>query len=583
MRRYQWILAIVLAVAPGLAQPSDAREGARNSSEAQFFPASGERGMVSSQDALASRVGAQILASGGNAIDAAVATGFALAVTLPRAGNLGGGGFMIFHLAATGKTIAIDYREMAPSAASPEMFLTSDGDVDRTKILGSGLASGVPGTVAGLVHVQRRYGRLPLIDVLSPAIALARNGFKVPYALADSLEKSKKRLQADAGSAAYFYKPSGVVYVQGETLVQTDLADTLSRISKFGAEGFYQGAVAEKIVAQMARSGGVITRQDLKNYRVVEREPVCGNYREHQVCSMPPPSSGGIHLVQMLNILEGWNLRALGHNSADYIHRLAASMQRAYADRSQYLGDPDFVDVPQSRLTDKRYAESLRQQIDVKHAIASAEVAPGLREQRVESTETTHFSTWDAEGNAVSNTYTLNWAYGSGIAVIGAGFLLNNEMDDFAAKPGARNSYNLVGGEANAIAPAKRPLSSMTPTLVFDKKGLPLLATGSPGGSTIITVVLQVVLNFLDFNMNIAEATAAPRIHYQWIPDQLYYEVGISKDTLHRLKNMGHNIGATPRRLGAANSIAAKPNGGTSGIADYRREDAAAVAESIRD
>jgi gamma-glutamyltranspeptidase/glutathione hydrolase len=547
-------------------------------SKTRFHPVISQTGMVVSQEMIASQVGADILAKGGNAIDAAVATGFALAVTLPRAGNIGGGGFMMIYLAEENKTIAIDYREMAPSEAFKDMFLSSEGDVDNRKAQFSIQSSGVPGTVAGLVHAQENYGKLSLKQVLKPAINLARNGITVTITLAESLAARSERLQSDAGTKKYFFKKDGAEYQPGDVIRQRDLAATLARIAANGAAGFYQGKTAAMIVDQMERTGGLITRADLEDYVALERTPVCGDYRESKVCAMPPPSSGGIHMVQMLNILEGWDLKALGHNSADYIHRLVESMRRAYADRSLYLGDSDFFPVPLAQLTDKKYASTLRQQIDLDHASRSEDVRPGLVDS-AESTETTHFSAWDQWGNVVSNTYTLNFSYGSGISVDGAGFLLNNEMDDFSAKPGSPNGYGLVGGIANSIQPGKRPLSSMTPTIVFDPAGAPILTTGSPGGSTIITVVMQMVLNVLEFDMGIAEATAASRIHHQWLPDNVYYESGVSADTLRLLREMGHIVNDQPRRLGASESIEANGDGVLFGAADPRRHGSGAVAQ----
>ena len=542
---------------------------------ARFHPLVSDRGMVVSQEMLASQVGADILARGGNAVDAAVATGFALAVTLPRAGNLGGGGFMLVHLAAENKTVAIDYREMAPASASQDMFLDAEGDVDNKKARYSMQSSGVPGTVAGLLHALDSYGTMSLKQVLQPAIELAANGFKVSMDLSSSLQARQQTMHKNPASKEYFYKADGAGYEYGETLVQKHLAATLQRIAKKGRSGFYQGKTAQLIVAEMQRSGGLISHKDLTSYRVIERTPVCGDYRGNSVCAMPPPSSGGVHMLQMLNILEGWDLASLGHNSAAYIHRLVESMRRAYADRSSYLGDPDYFPVPVAELTDKQYATELREQINLVKSSRSADIRPGLdnRSAGKESTETTHFSTWDRWGNVVSNTYTLNFSYGSGISVTGAGFLLNNEMDDFSAKPGSPNGYGLVGGIANAIEPGKRPLSSMTPTIVFDKSGAPILATGSPGGSTIITIVMQMLLNIIDFDMNVAEATAAPRIHHQWLPDRVFYEAGVSADTLQVLREMGHQLNDKTSRLGATQSIQADSDGAMFyGTADYRRE-----------
>jgi gamma-glutamyltranspeptidase/glutathione hydrolase len=542
---------------------------------ARFHPVVSDRGMVVSQEMLASQVGADILARGGNAIDAAVATGFALAVTLPRAGNLGGGGFMLVHLAEQNKTVAIDYREMAPASASKDMFLDAEGDVDNNKARFSIQSSGVPGTVAGLLYALDTYGTMNLKQVLQPAIELASKGFKVSVDLSSSLQARQKTLHKNAASKEYFYKADGAGYEYGETLIQKDLAATLDRIAKKGRSGFYQGKTAELIAAEMQRTGGLISRKDLAGYEVIERTPVCGDYRGNTVCAMPPPSSGGVHMLQMLNILEGWDLASLGHNSAAYIHRLVESMRRGYADRSRYLGDPDFFPVPVAELTDKKYAAALREQINLAEASMSKDIRPGLDSISAgnESTETTHFSSWDQWGNVVSNTYTLNFSYGSGISVAGAGFLLNNEMDDFSAKPGSPNGYGLVGGVANAIEPGKRPLSSMTPSIVFDTTGAPILATGSPGGSTIITIVMQMVLNVIDFDMNVAEATAAPRIHHQWLPDRVFYESGVSGDTLQLLREMGHQLNDKTSRLGATQSIQGDPSGAmTYGTADYRRD-----------
>ncbi len=550
---------------------------------ARFHPVISELGLVVSQEAIASQVGADILEAGGNAIDAAVATGFALAVTLPRAGNLGGGGFMMVYLAKENKTIAIDYREMAPLSADRDMFLDSKGDVDNQKARFSAQSSGVPGTVAGLLHALEQYGTLSLSEVLKPAIKLASQGFTVNHDLADSLRLGTKRLYQHAASKHYFYKPEGEYYLPGELFVQSDLSSTLKRISEQGSSGFYKGNTAELIVAQMQRSGGLITLDDLASYKVVEREPVCGSYRQYSLCAMPPPSSGGIHLIQMLNILENFDLKKMGHNSASYLHHLIEAMRTAYADRSLYLGDPDFTPVPTNQLIDKAYARILSREINSNKSRRSKDVYPGLDKwvasQPNESEETTHYSTWDKQGNVVSNTYTLNFAYGSGIAVGGAGFLLNNEMDDFSAKPGSANGYGLIGGTANAIQPKKRPLSSMTPTILFDYNNKPILATGTPGGSTIITIVLQMILNTIEFNMGIAEATAAPRIHHQWLPDTVSYENGISIDSLNILSGMGHNISPKARALGSTQSIASKSSF-LEGSADSRRQGASAVPQN---
>ena len=548
---------------------------------ARFHPVIADQGIVVSQEAIASQVGADILQQGGNAVDAAVATGFALAVTLPRAGNIGGGGFMLVHLAEKKKTIAIDYREMAPSSASRDMFLDSEGDVDLVMARHSLRSSGVPGTVAGLIHALESYGTMSLKQVLQPAIELAANGFPVSHSLASSLLRYSDRLTSDPASKGYFYKPDGGFYRAGELLVQKDLANTLLLISRHGRNGFYKGRTAKLLVQQMVKNGGMISHRDLQNYSVIERQPVCGDFRDKRVCAMPPPSSGGVHLIQMLNILEGWNLKAMGHNSAAYIHRLVESMRRAYADRSLHLGDPDFYQVPTEQLMDKNYAAELRKQIKPDSASRSSDIKPVAISSTPdnESSETTHYSTWDKWGNVVSNTYTINFSYGSGISVAGAGFLLNNEMDDFSAKPGAANGYGLVGGEANAIQAGKRPLSSMTPTIAFNSQGEAILATGSPGGSTIITVVLQMILNLFEFDMGLAEATAAPRIHHQWLPDNVRVERGVSVDTVNLLRQMGHIVSDQRVRLGNTQSISRGDNNIKFAVSDQRREGAAAIAE----
>ncbi|WP_438958782.1 gamma-glutamyltransferase [Porticoccus sp.] len=533
----------------------------------RFHPVYSDSGMVVSQEYLASQVGADILKRGGNAVDAAVATGFALAVTLPQAGNLGGGGFMMVYLAEKDKTLAIDYREMAPAAARQDQFLDRNGEVDKSLSQFSHQAAGVPGTVAGLVHALERYGTMSLSKVMAPAIALARKGFVVNHELAASLNKAAPRLQSHPASANYFFRSDGKPLKAGNLWRQADLAITLELIATRGADGFYRGPVAKLITDEMARGNGLITTRDLVKYRVVERRPVSGIYRGYRVDSMPPPSSGGVHLIQMLNILEGWDLVSHGHNSAAYLHRLIESMRRAYADRSRHLGDPDYYPVPVDRLIDKQYAAQLRKGIDLNRASRSEDVQPHLIVPE-ESPQTTHFAVWDEQGNVVSNTYTLNFSYGSGIAVTGGGFLLNNEMDDFSAKAGVPNAYGLTGEDANAIGPGKRPLSSMTPTIVF-QDGKPVMATGSPGGSTIITVVLQHILNHLDFDMNVAEAAAVPRIHHQWLPDQVVFERGISPDTIRMLEEMGHETSLHTRVLGKVQAIA-EQGGRRSGVTDTR-------------
>ncbi len=575
------LLALVSTPARLCAQrANDPAAAALIGTDSRFHPVVGEHGMVAAQEKIAAQVGADILKAGGNAVDAAVATGFALAVTHPQAGNIGGGGFMLISLAGGKKLTAIDYRETAPAAAAKDMFLDAEGNVDRDRARYSRASAGVPGTVAGLLYALEHYGSMPRERVLAPAIKLSEEGFPVPYGLAFALEKSHEHFARDISSQAYFEHPGGNPYKAEEILRQPDLAKTLRAIAAEGTRGFYEGPVARSIEEEMKQGGGLIAAGDLKNYKVIEREPVRGTYRGYDIVSMPPPSSGGVHVIQMLNILEGYDLAKLGHNTADSMHRLVEAMRRAYADRAKYLGDPGFVTVPVAGLVSKEYAAQLRAKIDLNHATKSEDVSAG-NPPGAEGEQTTHFAIIDKDGNAVSNTYTLNLAFGSGYSVDGAGFLLNNEMDDFSAKPGAPNAFGLVGGEANAIAPGKRPLSSMAPTIVL-KDGAPYLVTGSPGGSTIITVVLQEIVNVLAFDMNVAEATAVPRIHHQWQPDVVITERGVSDDTLRILESRGFVIprnadGSFQHRvLGRANSIM-KANGYFLGAADTREEDGAAI------
>lgn len=500
-------------------------------------PQVSENGMVSAQEYLAADVGRDILRRGGNAVDAAVATGFALSVTHPQAGNLGGGGFMMVSL-ADGEVIAIDFREMAPAGATRDMFLGPDGEVDTDKSWWSHKSAGVPGTVMGMLDALETYGTMTPRQVIGPAIRLAERGFPVSYSQSASFQEHRDTLSNDPSSIDYFFKPGQTPYQAGESLKQKDLAETLRRIVRDGRDGFYAGKTADLIVAEMEKGGGLITHDDLKNYVTVMREPVAGSYRGHDVFAMPPPSSGGVHIVQMLGVLEGYDLKTDGHNSAAYLHKLIEVMRRAYADRSKHLGDPDFYDVPVAALTGKNYADQSRSKIDLERASRSTDIAPTTAFPD-ESPATTHYSVMDKWGNAVAVTYTLNFSYGSGFSVDGAGFLLNNEMDDFSSKPGVPNSYGLIGGTANAIAPRKRPLSSMSPTIVR-RNGRNFLVTGSIGGSTIITQTLQVVLNVVDFDMNVQAAVQAPRMHHQWLPDLVYVEPGISVDTINILEDMGH-------------------------------------------
>ncbi|MDH5582846.1 MAG: gamma-glutamyltransferase [Gammaproteobacteria bacterium] len=538
-------------------------------------PVLGRSGMVAAQNRTSAAVGAQILADGGSAVDAAIATGFSLAVTLPRAGNLGGGGFMLIHDAATNEDIAIDYREMAPQKATRDMYLDEKGNVDPEKSRFSHLASGVPGTVSGFYVAHSKYGRLPWKRLLQPAIAQARDGIVVSYDLANYLRLRQGRLCQNVATCGYYFKADGSAYEAGELLVQPDLAKSLELIAEHGPDAFYKGAIADLIVAEMARGGGLVDAASLAAYEPVIREVVRGSYREYEVVTMPPPSSGGVHVLQMLNILENFPVSEMGAGSADSVHLLAEVARLAYADRSKYLGDPDYFEVPVKWLTSKAYGKQLAASLDMRKARDSNDVSPGV-EPLFESDDTTHFSIMDKDGNVVSNTYTLNFSYGSGIAVPGAGFLLNNEMDDFAAKPGVMNAFGMLGDEANAIEAGKRPLSSMTPVIVF-ADGEPWFATGSPGGSRIITAVLQVIVNVIDHGMNLAEAADAPRMHHQWFPDALFLEPGFSPDTIRLLQQRGHNVQQSQNSSGSTQSVEYR-DGIFRGASDTRRPGAGSVA-----
>lgn len=566
------ILALLLAAGPGGAQTS-----AIVSARDRMHPVIAHQGMVASQEARASEIGLAMLRRGGHAVDAAVAIGFALAVTLPRAGNLGGGGFMLVHDAESGRTEALDYREMAPAAARRDMYLDADGNVDKDRARYSHHSVGVPGTVAGMLAAHARFGRLPLAEVMAPAITLARDGMAVSEGLAQALTARAERLKRWPDTARIFFKADGESYQPGERLRQADLAWSLQQIAEHGADAFYRGVIAQKLAAEMSAHGGPMTATDLATYRVHWRVPVQGVYRGYDVRAMPPPSSGGVHLVQILNLLEAYPLRDLGHNGADSIHLMAEAMKLAYADRAKHLGDPEFWSVPVAGLTDKGYAARLRTGIDPAQARPSSEISAG-NPPGYESNETTHFSVVDSAGNAVSNTYTLNFSFGTGIVAAGTGILLNNEMDDFSAKPGVPNAYGLVGGEANAIEAGKRPLSSMTPTIVL-KDGKPWLVTGSPGGSRIITTVLQLLVNVIDHDMNIAEASAAVRVHHQWLPDTLFVERGLSPDTLRLLAERGHKV-VERNASGSTQTIMRLERDGAAlllGAADPRRIGALAV------
>ncbi len=502
-------------------------------------PVQGKHGMVVSADPLATSVGLDILKKGGNAVDAAVAIGFALAVTYPAAGNIGGGGFMNIRF-ADGRCFAIDYREKAPSAATRDMYLDQQGNFLPEKSTFGHLAAGVPGAVAGMLTGLERFGTMNRRDVITPAYELAANGFTLLPELADDLNWGRKHFEKFTGSKKYFIG-SDSLFRGGDQWRQADLGATLMRIITHGRDGFYKGTTADLIAAEMKRGGGLISKKDLEEYQAVVRTPVKGMYRGYEIISQPPPSSGGVALIQLLNILEGYDLSSRGFNSAWTIHRYIEAMRRVYADRAEHLGDPDFYSVPVTWLTSKEYAEQRRASIDTLRASSSKEISHGMPPPR-ESEQTTHYSVVDRWGNCVSVTTTLNGGFGSFVAVDGAGFLLNNEMDDFSAKPGVPNMFGALGNIANEIQPGKRMLSSMTPTIIA-KDGKPFMVIGTPGGTTIITTVMQVLCNVIDFQMNIQEAIDAPRIHHQWSPDQTYFERrGLSADTIEKLRAMGHEM-----------------------------------------
>jgi gamma-glutamyltranspeptidase/glutathione hydrolase len=503
-------------------------------------PVRARHGMVVAMEAIAADVGVSVLQKGGNAVDAAVAVGFALAVTHPFAGNIGGGGYMLIRM-ADGKTTFIDFRERAPEKSSRNMFLDAKGELTRDSVEGW-RSSGVPGTVRGFEIAVNKYGTRKWAENMAPAVELASKGFPVSYALAEGL-KGSKSLAASPESKRIFQK-NGAFYDVGDTLVQPELAQTLDRIAKHGPAEFYEGETARRFAEEMATHGGIMSLADLRNYKAIERTPLTGNYRNYTIVTAPPSSSGGIALLEMLGILEGTGYEKGGAGSASAIHYVAEAMRRAYADRNEYVGDPDFVKVPIAGLLDPAYLAKLRASIDPERATPSDQVRPG-RPVGSEQMETTHFSVVDADGNAVAVTYTLNGGYGNGITVPRLGFLLNNEMDDFSAKPGTQNMFGLVQGEANAIAPGKRPLSSMTPTMVL-KDGTLFMTVGAPGGGRISTAVLQVILNVIDFGMNVQDAIDAPRFHHQWQPDTLSLERGISPDTVALLKSRGYAVDYAP-------------------------------------
>jgi len=527
-------------------------------SDAIFQPVIAKHGMVASDNREATEAGINILKSGGNAIDAAVTVGFTLAATFPRAGNLGGGGFMLIYLAKDKKVIAIDYRETAPKEASRDMFLDEHGDVDTEKSRYSYLSAGVPGTPAGLVLALDKYGTMSLNTILKPAIHYAENGITVDYELKNSLSAVKDRMEKSRDAAEIFYGSKHAGYKVGDKLIQKDLAWSLKQIGEHGVKAFYEGDIASKIADDMNENGGIITLEDLKSYKPVIRNPVVGTYRDFKIYSMPPPSSGGIHLIQMLNILEHFPIGSYGYNSAGTIHLMTETMKFAYADRSKHLGDTDFVEVPAEFLISKKYAGYLASRIKPLRTTPSGEIRPGSPAECCGGNNTTQFTVSDRWGNIVSNTYTINFSYGSKIVAKGTGILLNNEMDDFSAKPGVPNAYGLIGGESNTIKAGKRMLSSMTPTIIL-KDGNPFLATGSPGGSKIISIVLQIITDVIDHNMNIATATVQPRFHHQWLPDKIEMEDGFSEDTIKILRGMGHTI-ETGKVFGSTQSIMKRGN-----------------------
>jgi gamma-glutamyltranspeptidase/glutathione hydrolase len=515
-------------------------------------PVYAKQGMIVSAEQLATKVGVEILKKGGNAVDAAVGVGFALAVTYPSAGNLGGGGYMVIHL-QDGTDVALDYRERAPEKATRNMYLDENGEFNPKLSQDNTSSSGVPGSVAGLLQALKKYGKLSLSEVIQPAIDLAAHGFPVSFAFSNSLKPVREDFKKYPSSAKVFLHGEEVLQ-PGELFCQPELAATLRLIRDKGADGFYKGEVADKIVAQMTSGGGIISLQDLASYSPVERKVLTGDYRGYTIISMPPSSSGGTTLIESLNVLENFRIDRDEWGSSTYIHKIVEILKHSYADRSEHLADPAYYKVPVSWLTSKQYAKDIFNAL-TPHAEPSSKIQPGKPPQgKKESEETTHYSVMDKDGNAVSVTTTINSSYGSRVVVAGAGFLLNNEMDDFSAKPGTPNQFGLVGGEANAIAPGKRMLSSMTPTIVL-KGGKPFMVIGSPGGSTIITTVLQVIVNTIDFGMNIRQAIDAPRFHHQWLPDHIDYEENaITKDVRENLEKLGYHFGVK-RSLGLAEGI----------------------------
>ncbi|ELU7404434.1 gamma-glutamyltransferase [Campylobacter jejuni] len=527
-------------------------------------------GLVLSSHELANKIGKEVLDKGGNAIDAAVAVGYALAVVHPAAGNIGGGGFAVIHL-ANGENTTLDFREMAPLKASRDMYLDSKGEVIKDASTIGYLAAGVPGTVKGMSAMLDRYGTMKLKDLMAPAIKLAEKGYLINDRQEQTMLEAKDMFKEFPSSSKYFLKKYGNTYKSGDLFVQKDLAKTLKLIAKEGPDAFYKGKIADLIATDMAKNKGIITKEDLAQYQAIWRKPVEGTYRGYDIISMSPPSSGGAHIIEILNIMENANIENLGFASSKTLHIMAEAMRQAYADRSEYMGDPDFVKIPLDKLTSKEYAKEIYAKIPKDKALPSSKVKPGLG-QIHEGHNTTHYSVLDSKGNAVSITYTINASYGSGAAVEGAGFLLNDEMDDFSIKPGVPNLYGLVGGEANAIEPKKRPLSSMSPTIIL-KDGKVFMVVGSPGGSRIITTVLQVISNVIDHKMDISTAVESPRFHMQWLPDEIRTEpFGIIKDVQNNLEKMGYKITKEPY-MGDVNAIMVDPKTGKIiGSMDTRKE-----------
>ena len=536
------------------------------------LPLRSKRGMVVSASPLASEAGLLMLKKGGNAVDAAVATTFAISVVEPFSAGIGGGGFLLFHSQKTGEIKALDFRERAPIKATKNMYLDAEGRVRPGASITGYLAVATPGTVAGMYEVHRRYGKLPWREIMKPGIALAKNGFiisdRVAWRSSAAYEIRKQAILKNPAAKKIFTR-NGEYYQPGEKLIQTDLAKTLEAISET-PQTFYRGKIAEIIASDMKKNGGLITIEDLKQYQAIWRNPVCGNFRKSKICSMPPPSSGGVNLLQMLNMIGDTNLKSWGWHHPDAIHLIIEIMKIAYSDRAEYLGDPDFVKVPISQLISPAYAQKRRQEINMKMARPSTEIKPGLKTlKNHESTETSHLNVVDADRNAVSLTFTINLGFGAGTVTPGTGIVLNNEMDDFAVAPGVPNAFGLVGKEANSIAPKKTPLSSMTPTIITENNRL-RMAVGAPGGSTIITQVLQIILNVLEYKMDVGAAVSVPRIHHQWLPDELRMEAwGLDALTWEELRRRGHKIRET-RPWGNANAITVTEDDTLEAAADPR-------------